>query len=165
MNLQIVAKKRGFTLIELLVVIAIIGILSSVVLASLNSARKKARDARRLSDLRQFQTALEFYYESHGDYPGTTNQFATDCNPQQYDPWGDVFNVLVTEGFLPSLPHDPRYPSSNPWCYHYYKNYALDCTSSITRPYILLFGTEDTVYNLPSHSNLEGAKGRYCLTP
>ena len=46
-------KERGFTLIELLVVIAIIGILSSVILASLNSARKKGRDSRRLQDLRQ----------------------------------------------------------------------------------------------------------------
>jgi len=56
--------KRGFTLIELLVVIAIIGILSSVVLASLNSARQKGRDARRISDVKQVQLALELFYDA-----------------------------------------------------------------------------------------------------
>jgi len=62
-------NKRGFTLIELLVVIAIIGILSSVVLASLNSARLKARDARRVADLKQIQVALELYYDANTKYP------------------------------------------------------------------------------------------------
>lgn len=67
-------KERGFTLIELLVVIAIIGMLSSVVLSSLNGARKKARDARRLSDLKQLQTALELYYSDNVAYPESTAQ-------------------------------------------------------------------------------------------
>ena len=61
--------KRGFTLIELLVVIAIIGILSSVVLASLNSARAKSRDAKRLSDIKSLQLALELYFDQEKTYP------------------------------------------------------------------------------------------------
>jgi len=64
-------RKSGFTLIELLVVIAIIGILSSVVLASLNSARQKSRDANRISDIKQIQLALELYYDSNNNYPVT----------------------------------------------------------------------------------------------
>ena len=62
---------RGFPLIELLVVIAIIGMLSSIILASLNGARKKGRDARRLSDLKQMQTALELHYSDNKAYPAT----------------------------------------------------------------------------------------------
>lgn len=60
---------RGFTLIELLVVIAIIGILSSVVLASLSAARSKSRDARRVADLDQIRSALEIYYDASTTYP------------------------------------------------------------------------------------------------
>lgn len=62
-------KQKGFTLIELLVVIAIIGLLSTLAVVSLNSARSKARDARRTSDVRQVQTALEMYYNDAGNYP------------------------------------------------------------------------------------------------
>ena len=75
-------KNYGFTLIELLVVIAIIGILASVVLASLNSARKKSRDARRLADVKQLQVALELYYDANtSKYPATLAlvEGATSC--------------------------------------------------------------------------------------
>jgi len=61
--------QKAFTLIELLVVIAIIGVLSSVVLASLNSARAKSRDAIRLSTIAEIVKALEMYYDKNGKYP------------------------------------------------------------------------------------------------
>ncbi|HVU75597.1 MAG TPA: type II secretion system protein [Candidatus Paceibacterota bacterium] len=95
--------KRGFTLIELLVVIAIIGLLSSVVLASLNGARKKGRDARRLSDMKQLQTALELYYSDHNAYPVATSQTAV----------GSALTGLVPT-YITSISDDPLGGS-----YHY----------------------------------------------
>lgn len=62
------SSKKGFTLIELLVVIAIIGLLSSVVLVSMQSARAKARDSRRMSDVGQIMTALLLYYDDKGNW-------------------------------------------------------------------------------------------------
>lgn len=84
---------RGFTLIELLVVVAIIGILSSIVLASLNSARQKGRDARRISDLKQLQLALELYYDTNLGYPTSIGTTAS--------------SALVTGGFISAIPTDP----------------------------------------------------------
>lgn len=64
-------NKKGFTLIELLVVIAIIGLLSTLSILALNTARARARDAKRVSDVKQIQTALEMYYNDAGQYPAT----------------------------------------------------------------------------------------------
>lgn len=81
-------NKKGFTLIELLVVIAIIGLLSTLAVVALGSAREKARDSKRLSDLKQVQTALELYYTDQGSYPtavaavtlGSTNFACLNAN-------------------------------------------------------------------------------------
>ncbi len=72
--------KRGFTLIELLVVIAIIGILSAVVLASLNTARSKGNDASIQSNLSAVRTQAQLYYEDvGGNSYGTEAVVPGDC--------------------------------------------------------------------------------------
>ncbi len=68
-------KNRGFTLIELLVVIAIIGILSSVVLASLNSARSKGADAAIKGNINGIRAQAELYYDSTG-----ANSYGAEVN-------------------------------------------------------------------------------------
>ena len=73
--------KKGFTLIELLVVVAIIGILASVVLASLNSARAKGADAAVKSNLANARAQAELFYDSNGSkYMGTINTADDVCN-------------------------------------------------------------------------------------
>ena len=61
-------KNKGFTLIELLVVIAIIGLLATVALVSLSSARQKGRDAKAQADLKQISTAMEMFYDVNDVY-------------------------------------------------------------------------------------------------
>ncbi len=65
-------KQKGFTLIELLVVIAIIGLLSTLAVVALNNARQKARDAKRVADVKQMQTAMELFYNDCNGYPVQT---------------------------------------------------------------------------------------------
>lgn len=99
---------KGFTLIELLVVIAIIGILSSTVLASLNSSRMKARDARRMADLRSIRIALEMYIEANRQYPP---QAYWTCSTNAAA-WGSLQTSLAP--YISTLPKDPRNVGS-PW--------------------------------------------------
>lgn len=102
----------GFTLIELLVVIAIIGVLASIVLASLNSARAKSRDARRITDIKQLQLALELYFDGLGatQYPPAS----TTCSAAAQH----GLEALVTGNYMPQIPRDPSAPAATN-CYKY----------------------------------------------
>jgi len=118
-------KQKGFTLIELLVVIAIIGLLASIVLASLNTARVKARDVRRMADLKQIQTALEMYYGDKGYYPSSSNSWLYSCNSS----WDVLQTALAL--YIPNLPKDPlnKPPCGGPWNDYYTYAYGRDNTN------------------------------------
>lgn len=66
-------NKKGFTLIELILVVSIIGVLATIIIIQLGSARLRARDARRTGDLKQMGTALELFYADQNNYPIANN--------------------------------------------------------------------------------------------
>ena len=86
-------QKKGFTLIELLVVIAIIALLSTLAVVALGSARQKARDAKRLADIKQISTALELYFTDQNLYPVATSAITLG---------GSAAKCLATNGFQAS---------------------------------------------------------------
>lgn len=143
-------RNRGFTLIELLVVIAIIGILSSVVLASLNSARQKSRDARRVGDVKQLQLALEMYYDTEGDYPTTAEGLLGELVPT----------------YIPAEPLDPQSGAS----YTYgsivaSSSYVLRATLESTTHKALGTDINGTVAADGGNVDCADASGYYCVRP
>ncbi len=90
-------NKKGFTLIELLVVIAIIGLLSTLAVVSLNNARAKSRDAKRVSDIKQVQTALELFYNDNNGYPtvtvNTNNNVLPSPSTGSSTPWSTYMGI------------------------------------------------------------------------
>lgn len=76
---HLLARPYGFTLIELLVAIAIIGILTSIVLASLNVARGRGADAKVKAQIANARNAADLYFDSHGSYNGFAGDVSSDC--------------------------------------------------------------------------------------
>ena len=110
---QLHRSHSGFTIIELLVVMSIIALLSSALLVSLNTARKKTRDTVRKSDLKQLEIALEMNFNAKGAYTqeencGSDTSF-TGCDNNATGAWGANSDLLdlVSQGYISILPKDP----------------------------------------------------------
>ena len=115
--------KKGFTLIELLVVIAIMGLLFSVILSTVNSARRGGRNVNRVNSLKAFEKGLEFYYGDKGYYPpacgGNYNSFSYATINSAGACAGGLpgqlrFDNSTSAGFLDEL-YDLGYISQESW--------------------------------------------------
>jgi prepilin-type N-terminal cleavage/methylation domain-containing protein len=148
--------RTGFTLIELLVVISIISLLSSVVLSSLSSARQRARDAQRLSDMRTIQTALELFYSQQGRYPSNDEMQAS--RPSACGGWAisnqEYLFSSILSPFLGGISRDPVHTGCNGYRYHRYAAGNGGCPASNGEFYVL--GITDLERTSGRHPNSPG---------
>ena len=145
-------NKKGFTIIELLVVISIIGLLSTISVVSLNGARIKSRDAKRVSDVDIIKKGLDLYFNDKGYYPvsntqitlGTTNTKVL-CDLGFRDTATGCTTIYIAK-----IPANPT-PSGTP--------YAYESQSLTPEVYNLTFTLEDKVGSLSSGLNTTGSSG------
>ena len=148
------ARRKGFTLVELLIVISIMAVIAAIMLATLQTARGKARDANRYESLIQIRNALNRYYSDFGAYPATPNQWYSsepgDANFSNNS--GNWIPGLVSSGMIGSLPRDPQGGlSANTVC--------ATAVPAFTRAFV--YKSDGKEYKLISLCALEGA----LLTP
>ncbi len=113
--------KKGFTLIEILVVIAIAGLISSLVLVTVSSARAKNRETKRKVDLKEIEKALQFYYADNRSFPMPGNGWDVgyNYNAEGRAEWLDLQTAL--NPYISKLPTDPSLGDSISWNgYMYY---------------------------------------------
>jgi type II secretion system protein G len=150
-------KSKGFTLIELLVVIAIIGILATIVLVSLNSARQKARDVRRVGDLRQVALALEMYYDDHGYYPPAAA--ANTCTAASFT---SMATAIEGGSYMTKVPADPT--NSGNYVYAYGTN-AIGTSASDYDLRAVLENASNSAFATDVDTSTICASGLTCTDP
>ncbi|MDD4901361.1 MAG: type II secretion system protein [Patescibacteria group bacterium] len=170
------SKNLGFTLVELLVVIAITGFLVTTAVVTLSNARIKARDARRISDIRQLQKALEMYYDQNNAYPISTSCGAVLptvnwCNSSQTLSNGHWIKnngsgPADLNAFLSQDPLDPRpvspivFPPSNGGNYFYF-DHNFNSNNPSGRWYIIVFSLEDKSNSIQNSDGVTLCDGTY----
>ncbi len=167
---------RGFTLIELLVVISIIGLLSTIATVSLGTARQRARDVRRVADIRQLRTALELYLSDENTYPvvpaGSAPLVIGDENARVLCGGlaGFVANLAACTGrlYMANVPTNIA-PGGSTYTYlSVSKDAAFQCTQSPCENYAIEFSLEKSVAQLKDglHCSLAtGAEDGPCPHP
>lgn len=101
-------NSKGFTLVELLIVISIIGVLSAIVISSLNSARSKSRDSARITSMLETRKALQVYFNDNGEFPYIDGSGGSETVAD--DQWKDrVGSGLVDLGYIKEVHPDIRY--------------------------------------------------------
>ena len=105
-------KKSAFTLVELLVIIIVIGVLSTFVVIAIGSSQVKARDSRRVSDLRQIQIGLEMFFAEEGHYP---IQNPGDPSLDEFKLGQPLVGPVSGKTFMNVVPHNPT-PFSDGAC-------------------------------------------------
>lgn len=162
-------KQKGFTLIELLVVIAIVGLISTIILVSLNQARRKGRDAKRLSDMHQIVLALEMYYDENSQYPGSTSSYGEaeggcggwDTSSVDNDSDGRPFiEPLIDAGLMSAVPGDPVDSTSGSCSsrkiYRYYRYGAGSYGCDSSRGAYFVLGVNDMETSSRPHAQSPG---------
>ena len=158
-------RNRGFTLIELLVVIAIIGILSSIILSSLSTARSKGKDANAKTSISSARAAAQVYLTDNDDY-GTTNGGGDQSGATPTNVCGQTALVetltsaglqIAGGGYTVTDTDDVAAPNTNgPWCDVGTKDLADDGVSTpvtIGATYMIW-----TTLNVPANST-----DRFCV--
>jgi prepilin-type N-terminal cleavage/methylation domain-containing protein len=128
---NITHKKAGFTLIELLVVVAIIGLLSAIISLAVNSSRTKARDTRRITDMKQIKTGLDLYFSHGSGYPETSVWDASQGATLSCD--GTV---------VMSVPNDPLSPTYD-YVYAASGSSFTGCSATVRSGYQIQFFIEN----------------------
>ena len=126
--MHLARSQKGFTLIELVIVVSILAILAGVMVPRLASRAAKARDARRLADMRALVTAIESHYADTGRYPDFNENASIGGWDVSFD--GNFINDLTNKGYLPEPARDPLNDESHHYRYYRYDQGSYGCESN-----------------------------------